>query len=559
MFLPLSEWKQKMIDQGITDESQLFLTWYEPVRSSPKPPSPVPLAPPPGLALPSHIRQSSNQSQGQYSGSPVVEKPDSESEMTKSDAPSVFDMLRKSDLAGKGSQTPSSLLSGSGDGVFANSPATSNRIPIRGGVLDPLINGSPASMRAEMFHAGSMDAVMGVNGSMGAGRLHYPASSASSSISALPQQGPVYLQNQPYGVPGGRPVAYFPQDVGRIGHGPIGGYANVSFPQPFVNDPAIAGYHGMGSPYTAPGFQRGPHDFHGPHRANTVSLGDPTNSTTSSVSNFQQGAFGGRRSPSPPQQVGLTGGLGGEVYEGAIGATTTTNAIGRMSSIPDIGSVASPGGQASAATLYTTPTNPVPQVTQAMSDVAKVDSKPPTVAVPNEVQQATPAVSSVQKHGAVEPSTKLVSEPAKTAQAEAANVPTEAAITVDKASAAAALRKQANSASVNKTASPVAKDATAPLNEPADATEKAPEVTLETNDQPFIVVKRKSSVASQTVQPSVSAAPVPAPAPAASTSAASAATKSPPKTTVSLASLITNASPVTPTAPQPPKAWAKIA
>ncbi|KAG8763517.1 hypothetical protein FRC15_007973 [Serendipita sp. 397] len=271
--------------------------------------------------------------------------------MTKSDAPSVFDMLRKSDLAGKGSQTPSSLLSGSGDGVFANSPATSTRIPIRGGVLDPLINGSPASMRAEMFHAGSMDAVMGVNGSMGAGRLHYPASSASSSISALPQQGPVYLQNQPYGVPGGRPVAYFPQDVGRIGHGPIGGYANVSFPQPFVNDPAIAGYHGMGSPYTTPGFQRGPHDFHGPHRANTVSLGDPTNSTTSSVSNFQQGAFGGRRSPSPPQQAGLTGGLGGEVYEGAIGATTTNNAIGRMSGIPDIESVASPGGQPSTATL----------------------------------------------------------------------------------------------------------------------------------------------------------------------------------------------------------------
>ncbi|CAG7852746.1 SubName: Full=Related to GYF domain protein-Aspergillus flavus NRRL3357 {ECO:0000313/EMBL:CCA74430.1} [Serendipita indica DSM 11827] len=551
-YLTLIEWKTKMFGQGITDESMVFFTWYEPVRKSPKVVDP-PLPPPPGLAMPQPNAFAQNiasiQQQSMYppypnghgGGAP------SETETSKSETPSVFDLLRKGDT--KGSQTPSSVFGGSGEGVFSHSPVGSNRLPMRTPMLDPAVGmNSPATGRA-IPHSGSFDAANGLVGDVTGLRMPFSAAAlnqplgGASSFGQPVANGMVY---NPYiGGPHRATNAYYPQDAARVGTSSFGGTPASHSLHNDLNPLGVAGL------YSQSILGRGSQDLHSSPSAQWqrthagqpygFGVGDQTNSTTSSLSNMQRATFGGRRSPSPSNQASVSSALGGEVYEGAIGAQPR-NLVRKMGSVSAIGTEAgatdSPASK-HAETLYKSPMQPVVSSsgTQAEGEATPADTigmtydahlKQISAELAGKSQPAIEKEKVVESPSVTQPA---VQEESKQKEDEPSN---------EKAVAA------------KPKASPVVS-----LAQLVIGSSPASQPVKEQNEQPFIQVKKRASAA----QVAASSLPTPTSPSTTAPVASPTAPAAPAKMTVPLASLVTNPSPAasTPPAPAPaPRAWATV-
>ncbi|PVF94393.1 hypothetical protein CPB86DRAFT_47034 [Serendipita vermifera] len=575
LFLTLTEWRVKLNSLGIMDENHLFHTWYEPVTDVAPPQMPVAL--PPGLNIHPQQLQQMQQSDMRMMPQPSFMQP-LEPEFPRNEAPSVFDALKRPELGSyspspigsgaKGTHTPSSVFGNAGDPVFTHSPISSHRQPMKPGGHDSTHTSSPASSVANVYSGAIGDPTLG--GLIGGARL--------SNMNALHSQVPANYQAAGFA----RSNGLYGQDISRSNASPLVAYnAHVS-PYAAGNDQSV-GSMGQSRAFFDPAVHRGSHDPHASpsmgwqaHRTGPISTVPPaTNSTTSSLSNAPKANFGDRRSPSPVDASGgLASALGGEIYDGSIGSMQNS-AINRLGE-----PMASYPAQPSYDTIYRTSIPPIPEAVNVPEGILDEPSQEPDevaqepAADETEVKEEPPVsepISNAEPEANVTPPQTKVPEPPKNAwgilptKQSAKPAPEEAKVlsqgTPSSNKEGPPTNIWAENALKNNKDSRKRESNPEVAPKPADtlsvgSTLAASQETVNEDDnQPFIPVKKRGAGVQSTTEQVTAAAPVAsasvtqqptAPAPPATS-----------KMTVSLASLVTNPSPVTPSAP--PKAWATVA
>lgn len=567
IFIPFAEWKSKLRALGIADEKQVFYTWYDPVHEAPPTKA---LEPPPGLAMPVQPQQIHEVERKQSSEQTSA----SEEAGTSTEAPSVFDALRKAAINTstpatsspfhKGTHTPSSVFgSTAADVVFTHSPMSTHRLPMRQGTLETG-SSSPASIHAAI----NGDSAFGHSG-LGAARLQQ----FNALHAQIPPSGSNIFNTSNYSPHSPLPPLLTRSALQGIAS-PLAGYGGTGSPYTAV-DPTVPNLSSPyaisqnGSQYGSSAFRQGSFDQQSStsapwqtYRANlTPGSGLParTGSSASSQSNKHRSSFGGRRSASP---AGIAGSLGGEIYDGVVGSAVN-NAIGRNG----VGATpANPSPQHLHGMLYRTPVQSIPEASSLQPEAvvhlnpiscspqqenvllrqSALDDKP----IPIAEFASQEAINTTYDVWSARPPAPQVNS-VWNIPTQPSDVPAPDPSTNEKPSLTTTVGQSAKGKGPRKRET--SNEVTAISKDPILPSSTSTLEIEQDNGLPFLTVKKRTSTThSSSAQPTAVQANIGAPNGAA-----------PPKMTVPLASLVTNPpsttnqSPVTPATPAP-KAWATV-